>query len=261
MSDSVQDFEGIIMYRRDYRERDLLVKILTDKIGKTMFFVKNAKKRGSRIAADVLPFTYGNYTGALNQQGLSFINTVVDTGHFYEITKDIVKNAYATYILALIDSAFPDQQSVGRWFHQVRQALVLIDEGFDPAVIANVIEVQLLTAFGVAPNWQACGICGRTDLPFDYSIKYGGLICQEHFHLDPHRLHVDQRTIYYLRQFSRLNLDQLSSIEVREVTKKHLRHVIDEIYDDGVGLRLKSKKFIDQMDSWADKLPPLTNDN
>mgnify|MGYP003559560444 CR=1 FL=1 len=36
-------FTGIIMYRQDYRERDLLVKMLTDKIGPAMFFVKNAK--------------------------------------------------------------------------------------------------------------------------------------------------------------------------------------------------------------------------
>lgn len=43
-------FNGIIMYRRDYRERDLLVKILTDRVGKTMFLVKNAKKK--RLQAD-----------------------------------------------------------------------------------------------------------------------------------------------------------------------------------------------------------------
>ncbi len=30
-------FTGIIMYRQDYRERDLLVKMLTDKIGPAMF--------------------------------------------------------------------------------------------------------------------------------------------------------------------------------------------------------------------------------
>ena len=45
MSRITTDFRGIIMFRRDYRERDLLVKILTDKIGPAMFFVKGAKKR------------------------------------------------------------------------------------------------------------------------------------------------------------------------------------------------------------------------
>lgn len=258
MSDTVQEFNGIIMYRRDYRERDLLVKILTDQLGKTMFFVKNAKKKGSRIAADILPFTVGHYVGSLNQHGLSFINTTVETTHWHGITQDIEKNAYATYILALVDSAFVDQQPLGRWYHQIYRALALIDEGFDAAIIANIIEIQLLGAFGVAPNWQGCSVCGRTDLPMDYSLKYGGLLCQQHYHLDPHRLHTDPRTIYYLRRFSVVNLDQLSSVEVHPATKQHLRQVIDAIYDDGVGLRLKSKRFIDQMGSWADQLKPLT---
>lgn len=257
MSGSVQEFNGIVMYRRDYRERDLLVKILTDKIGKTMFFIKNAKKKGSRVAADILPFTSGRYTGVLNQDGLSFINTTMETTHFYQITQDIVKNAYATYVLALVDSAFTDQKPLGRWFHQIYQALTLIDDGLDAAVIANIIEIQLLVPFGIAPNWQGCSVCGRTDLAFDYSLKYGGVICQQHYHLDPHRLHVDQRTIYYLRRFSILDLDQLKSITVHPDTKKKLRQVIDEIYDEGVGLRLKSKRFIDQMDSWAEQIPPL----
>ncbi|KRM12090.1 DNA repair protein RecO [Paucilactobacillus suebicus] len=261
MVGSAEEFEGIIMYRRDYRERDQLIKILTDRVGKTMFFVKNVRKRGSRIAADVLPFTDGNYVGVLNREGLSFINTALETHHFYQITQDIVKNAYATYILGLVDSAFADQQQLGGWFHQIKQALTLIDEGFDERIITNIIEIQLLNVFGIAPNWQGCSVCGRNDLPLDYSIKYGGLLCQEHYHLDSYRLHVDQRTIYYLRKFSRLNLDQLTSIEVHEETKKHLRQVIDEIYDDGVGLRLKSKKFIDQLGTWENKLPPLTNDD
>ena len=60
MAREVTDFNGIIIYRQDYRERDLLVKMLTDKIGPAMFFVKGAKKRGFRLAADILPFTHGS---------------------------------------------------------------------------------------------------------------------------------------------------------------------------------------------------------
>lgn len=254
-------FNGIIMYRRDYRERDLLVKILTDRVGKTMFLVKNAKKRGFRLTADILPFTHGTYIGVLNQQGLSFMNAAADTQQYQTITQDIVKNAYATYILGLLDSAFQDDQPLGSWFDKISAALRLIDEGADEAIIANIIEVQLLDAFGVAPQWQGCAVCGRDDLAFDYSERYGGLLCTNHFHLDDHRLHLDQRTIYYLRQFSVLKLTQLNSINVHEATKKHLRAVLDQIYDNSVGLHLKSKRFIDQMSMWTQKLTQHTSND
>lgn len=254
MSRITTDFRGIIMFRRDYRERDLLVKILTDKIGPAMFFVKGAKKRGFRLAADILPFTHGEYIGSLTDNGLSFINTASDTSQYRSIASDISKNAYATYILALVDSAFQDGQGIGDWFNQVAAALDLINSGLDEQVIANVIETQLLVRFGVAPTWDRCVICGRDDLPLDFSEQYGGTLCRNHWHLDERRLHLDQRTVYYLQRFSTLNLQKLNSIKINSTTKRRLQFVLDSLYDNEVGLNLKSKKFIRQMGQWEEKL-------
>ncbi|MFV8213625.1 DNA repair protein RecO, partial [Streptococcus pluranimalium] len=36
--------QGIVLYNRDYRESDKLVKIFTETDGKRMFFVKHARK-------------------------------------------------------------------------------------------------------------------------------------------------------------------------------------------------------------------------
>lgn len=254
MSRITTDFRGIIMFRRDYRERDLLVKILTDKIGPAMFFVKGAKKRGFRLAADILPFTHGEYIGSLTDNGLSFINTASDTSQYRSIASDISKNAYATYILALVDSAFQDGQGIGGWFNQVAAALDLINSGLDEQVIANVIETQLLVRFGVAPTWDRCVICGRDDLPLDFSEQYGGMLCRNHWHLDERRLHLDQRTVYYLQRFSTLNLQKLNSIKINSTTKRRLQFVLDSLYDNEVGLNLKSKKFIRQMGQWEEIL-------
>ena len=254
MSRITTDFRGIIMFRRDYRERDLLVKILTDKIGPAMFFVKGAKKRGFRLAADILPFTHGEYIGSLTDNGLSFINTASDTSQYRSIASDISKNAYATYILALVDSAFQDGQGIGDWFNQVAAALDLINSGLDEQVIANVIETQLLVRFGVAPTWDRCVICGRDDLPLDFSEQYGGMLCRNHWHLDERRLHLDQRTVYYLQRFSTLNLQKLNSIKINSTTKRRLQFVLDSLYDNEVGLNLKSKKFIRQMGQWEEEL-------
>ncbi|MBD8085472.1 DNA repair protein RecO [Limosilactobacillus sp. c9Ua_26_M] len=254
MSRITTDFRGIVMFRRDYRERDLLVKILTDKIGPAMFFVKGAKKRGFRLAADILPFTHGEYIGSLTDNGLSFINTASDTSQYRSIATDISKNAYATYILALVDSAFQDGQGIGGWFNQVAAALELINSGLDEQVIANVIETQLLVRFGVAPTWDHCVVCGRDDLPLDFSEQYGGMLCRNHWHLDERRLHLDQRMVYYLQRFSTLNLQKLNSIKINPATKRRLQFVLDSLYDNEVGLNLKSKKFIRQMGQWEEKL-------
>ena len=259
MAREVTDFNGIIIYRQDYRERDLLVKMLTDKIGPAMFFVKGAKKRGFRLAADILPFTHGSYIGSLADDGLSFINVASETHQYRNIVADISKNAYATYILSLVDHAFPDGRSIGGWFGQVAAALERIDQGVDEQVVANVIEIQLLVMFGIAPNWDQCVVCGQDQGLLDFSEESGGMLCSRHWYLDPHRMHLDRRTVYFLQRLAHANLQKVRKISINPVTKRRIQAVIDTIYNDQVGLKLKSKHFIDEMHRWEQKMGNLSS--
>lgn len=261
MAREVTDFNGIVISRQDYRERDLLVKMLTDKIGLAMFFVRGAKKRGFRLAADILPFTYGSYIGALANDGLSFINVASETHRYRNIVTDISKNAYATYILSLVDHAFPDGRSIGAWYDQIAAALERIDQGVDEQVVANIIAIQLLTMFGVAPNWDQCVVCGQDQGPLDFSERSGGMLCSRHWHLDPRRLHLDRRTVYFLQRLAHANLQKIHKININPVTKRRIQGVVDTIYDDQVGLKLKSKYFIDEMHRWEQKMGNLPSND
>ena len=245
------DFTGIVISRTDYKERDMLVRILTDHFGIKTFFVRGARKKGFKLASAILPFSHGVYFGNINDQGLSFINGTRELAQYQSIFSDIELNAYASYIFGLIGAAFGNDEPLpDRWFAKVVASLKYIDSGLDAAIITNIIEVQLLAWFGVKPFLESCVICHETKGQFDLSETYGGLLCRKHWYLDVHRLHLDQRTVYYLRLFSALNLEQLHSISVKPETKKHLRQTLDTIYNDQVGVYVKAKKFIDQMGNW-----------
>ncbi|MCF6514987.1 DNA repair protein RecO [Lactobacillus sp. S2-2] len=247
-------FHGILMYRKDYKDNDMLVKFFTAEYGKKMFFVRGAKKKNFKMTSDILPFTYGEYTGNINDDGLSYILNASDTNHFKNITNDIFYNAYVTYIISLIDAAFPDSLKQVKWFNNLFYAQQHIDNGLDPEIITNLIELQLLPEFGVAQNFKDCVICGRNDLKLDYSESYGGLLCQNHFELDKYRISLDNDSLFYLKSLSETKIIDIKKIDVEKNTKKVLRQVIDKIYDNSVGINLKSKKFIDQMDQWSLKL-------
>ncbi|KRO18185.1 DNA repair protein RecO [Lacticaseibacillus saniviri] len=250
MAKQIVEFTGLVLTRQNYRESDLLVKILTDRFGKKMFLVSRARKPGFRMNAGILPFTLATYVGDVRDPGLSFINTVKEAKQFQTISQDIELNAYATYILSLIDLAYPDGEAIPTWFALAQQALALIDEGYDAQVLTNIIEVQLLQAFGVQPEWRGCVICHRTDLPFDFSEAYGGLLCQNHFDRDPYRYHLDQRVVYWLRLFSVVKLDQINDITLQPATKRQLQVALDRIYQDMVGVVPKAKRFLNQMNRW-----------
>ena len=57
MSTIGSETKGLVLFARNHREKDKLVKIFTEKYGKIMFFVKNANRPNNSIKTAILPFT------------------------------------------------------------------------------------------------------------------------------------------------------------------------------------------------------------
>lgn len=256
----IAESKGIILFTKDYKEKDKLVKIFTESAGKLMFFVKGAHRKNNPLKPAIMPYTQAVYLGKFNQEGLSFLNGAKEIHPFLQIQQDIFTAAYATYLLSLADAAIEDRIYDPNLFSFLEQALVLLDEGKDLAIVTNIFEIQILHRFGVSFNWQHCQICGQNQGKFDFSPKYHGLLCERHLMEDPNRYHADPVAIHFIRQFSQISYQQLQSIRLKAETKKEIQKVIDQLYEEYVGIHLKSKKFIEEMNDWGNILKP-TNEN
>lgn len=251
----LEELEGLVLFSRKHRERDYLVKIFTDRYGKLMFFVRGSKRPDWKFKTAIQPFSSGVYIADVQNEGLSFLRDTKDITSPASMYMDIFKNAYVTYILALTDAALEDRVPNNGLLQELLLAIQEIDEGdTDPEIIMNIFEVKFLKFFGVAPELRGCVVCGRTEGAFDYSSKYSGLLCPEHFHLDPRRYHASPKAIHFLRLFSVITMERVGKVSVKNETKKELRRVLDQLYDEMVGIRLKSKKFLDNMYKWQDVL-------
>lgn len=243
-----EEFYGIVVSKRDYKERDLLVRILTNRYGYRTFYIRGARKRGFRLASVILPFSHGRYLGSINDNGLSYIDAGREVDQYQNIFNDIMLNAYASYILGLGEKAIGEDCGLAaQWYRQIEGALNLIDRGVDPEVIVSVIEIQMLNLFGVAPEWRHCAVCDRQDSAFDYSESYGGILCERHWHLDPHRLHLEPRTVWLMRYLSDVRLDVFENVSLKDDTKKKLRAALGTIYDDQVGVYVPAARFLKEM--------------
>lgn len=246
--------KGIILFSKDYKEKDKLVKIFTESYGKQMFFVKGAHRKNNPLKPALLPFTEAVYLGDFRAEGLSFLNNSKDVTPFRLIQTDIFVSAYATYLLNLVDAAIDDQVYDPNLYHFLIQALHLLNEEKDPEIITNIFEIQILHRFGIWPMWGHCVVCGTTQGKFDYSSKYNGVLCQQHWTLDEHRYHADPVAIHFIRLFSTVSFTKIQELKLKPETKQAIRQTIDELYDEYVGIHLKSKKFIDEMKNWESTL-------
>lgn len=246
-----EQLRGIVVSTRKHRERDFLVKVFTDRYGLKMFFVRGSKKNSSKWTQAIQPFTVATYIADVRENGLSFLNDVKDITFFKHLHTDIFLNAYATYLMQLTDVALEDGKQDVPLFEELLAGLTAIDEGSDPEIVVNMFEVKFLRYFGVMPELRGCMRCGVTKGVFDYSSVYGGLLCEKDWAKDPRRYHASAKSISLLRLLSVLPLERLGNTTVKVETKKEMRRVIDKWYEEGVGINLKSKKFIDNMYSWS----------
>ncbi|EMB52828.1 DNA repair protein RecO [Streptococcus mutans 11A1] len=244
-----KETRGLVLYNRQFREDDKLVKIFTETSGKHMFFVRHATN--SKLSSVIQPLILADFILKINNHGLSYIEDYKGVSLFKEINADIYKLAYATYLVSLADAAISDAVYDAPLFAFLIKTLELMDEGLDYEILTNIFEIQILDRFGVQLNFHDCVFCHRVGLAFDFSHRYSGLLCPEHYEKDLYRSHLDPNVPYLLNQFQTLHFDSLKTISVKPDMKQKLRKFIDEVYEDYIGLRLKSKKFIDDLDHWG----------
>ena len=116
------------------------------------------------------------------------------------------------------------------------------------------IEIQILTRFGISLNFNECVFCHRVGQAFDFSFKYGACLCPEHYHEDEKRCHLNPNIPYLLNQFQAIDFETLETISLKTEIKQELRQFMDQLYEEYVGIHLKSKKFIDSLADWGQLL-------
>lgn len=241
---------GIVLYNRNFREDDKLVKIFTEQAGKRMFFVKHAAK--SKLNSGIQPLTIADYIVKLNEDGLGYIDDFHQVRTFKSIHEDIFTLAYASYIVSLADACMQDGIADAALFAFLEKTLELMESGLDAEILTNIFEIQLLTRFGISLNFHECAFCHRVGLPFDYSYQYSGVLCPNHYHEDAKRSHLDPNVLYLVDQFQAISFAELETISIKPEMKQKLRLFIDQLYEEYVGIHLKSKKFIDDLGKWGD---------
>lgn len=243
----LKEVQGIIFKRRKYKDTDLIVKIMTKNNGIISLIVKGAMRPKSKLNAATLNFSYGTYVIYTSGHGLSSLRTYKEVKQLDGIYDDLIKNAYTSFILDLIDHAFVEYQPIGKYYDLADFAIHKINEGVDPEIITQIVQMQLLTAFGVQPELRHCLICKKERGVFDYSIKLGGVICSDHFNDVQSRLYLKPKQTALLRTMGLVPIERLGKISLQSETKLATRKAIDRIYGETIDLNLKTKKFLDEM--------------
>ncbi|MFV9511034.1 DNA repair protein RecO [Tepidibacillus sp. LV47] len=236
--------EGIVIKTVDYGEGNKIITLFTEKYGKITLMARGAKKTKSRLSSVSQLFSYSDYTFFLTKSmGTLKSGDIIQS--FTKIQQDIIKTAYAAYLVELTDKMIEKHEPIPFLYQQLLSALKQIDEGKDSEIITRIYELKILEISGYRPVLNHCVLCDAHDHLKRFSVIHGGLICDHH----PNESSVvlQEGTIKLLRLFEDIDIRRIGNIHVKESTKSQMQFLMRSFIEHHAGIQLKSQHFLDQI--------------
>lgn len=246
--------EGIVIRTVDYGESAKIVTVYTKEIGKVTLMARGAKKPLSKLTGITQMFHHGIYLFHAGS-GMGTLQQGESIRRYRKIHEDIFLTAYTTFMAELLDRVTEEKQKNGPLFELFERLLQYLNDGYDPEIILNIFELKMLSILGIGPELNRCVSCGESEGTFFFSTQEGGLICHRCVEQDRYALTISPNAAKIMRLLYLVDANRLGNISISEQTKQEIRVLIDQYYDKNSGLHLKSKKFLQQMESMKLVIP------
>ncbi|WP_040228834.1 DNA repair protein RecO [Bhargavaea cecembensis] len=239
-------WEGIVLRTGPYGESNKVVTLLTREAGKVTAMARGAKKPASRLAGVTQPFTHGLFL-VYQGRGMGTLQSGDPLEPMRYLHQDITAAAYASFIAELMDKLIEDGRPAPAEFSLLLQAFHAINEEYDPEAISLFVQWKMLPVAGIYPVLHQCASCGATEGEFAFSFKENGFLCHRCYDRDPYLIRLSPSQVRLIRTFYTVPIEQVGKLTLKPATKAFMQKLVRTIYDEQVGIRLKSAAFIDQL--------------
>jgi len=236
----IKKIEGIVIGDTNYSESSKILNILTKDYGIIGVMSKGCRKVKSNLRTVSTKLIYGDFNVYYKDNGLSTLISVDLKRYYKNIMTDIIKISYATYLIELSQQTYKQNPST-EIYNLLIEGLNKIEDGFDPLIITNIIELKYLDYLGIGLNVDGCNICGNQTEIVTLSSKSGGFVCRECY---TNEKIVSEKAIKVIRMFNYVDISKITKLDLSIQTVKEISEFLDEYYDLYSGLHLKSKSFL-----------------
>lgn len=240
----MKKLEGIIIDEKPYGETSKILNVITKEKGLIGVLAKGAKRLKSPLRSVTERFCYGYFYLNYKEDKLSTLTSVDVINPLKRIKKDIKSLSYLNFLSELTKGVLK-QSNDSKVYDIYLSAIIKIEEGFDPGVITNILELKYLSFLGTKPKLNGCVVCSKQDV-VTISASKGGFVCTKHVDND---YIVSKKTIKLIKLLEYVDISKISKLEVSKEVKKEINDFIDDYYDRYTGLYLKSKSFLKTLDN------------
>lgn len=234
--------EGIIINDTNYGETSKIINILTDE-GIIGVIAKGAKSIKSPLRSTTLNLTYGSFNIYYNENKLSTLKSADIINELKNIKKDIVLVSYMSFLCDLVSQVMK-QNDDKKIYDMLISTLLKINDGLNPMIMTNILELKLLDYLGVGISFNSCCKCGKTKGIVTIDPDAGGYICKDCY---TNELYYDEKTLKMLRMYYLVEISSISDLKISDKVVNNINYFVNTYYDRYTGLYLKSKRFLNDL--------------
>ena len=236
----IREFEGIVVSETPYSESSKIINILTKDEGIIGVMAKGAKRIKSPLRVITERFTLGTFNVYYHKDKLSTLVNADVINPLRNIKTDIVKIGYLTYIVELAYQTA--KQNDDRNIYTILKSTILkIEEGLNPVVMTNILELKMLDYLGVGIDLDKCIKCGNQKNILTISGDEGGYICSD---CRTNEIIYGEKTIKMFRLYYYVDINSISDLKISDEVVQNINKILADYYDRFTGLYLKSKEFL-----------------
>lgn len=235
----IVDVKGLALSETNYSDSSKILNVLTEEYGLVGIISKGCRALKSKLRGSSRKLIYGTYHFYYKENGLSTLISVDVINDYPQTMKSLESVVYATYLLDLTKQVAKDNQDK-EILNIIVSALSKIEQGLNPSVIKNILELKYLSFLGVAPIVDGCSICGKTTNIISLSDTAGGFICSNCYQNEGY---YSAKAIKLLQIYYYIDISKLEKIDVEEKANNEISKFLDAYYERYTGIYLKSKNM------------------
>lgn len=236
------EVEGFILSETPYGETSKIINVLTKEYGLIGIMCKGAKSLKSKNRVSTMKLNYVKLNIYYKKDKLSTLVSSDIINPLKKIKSDIILVSYLGYLAELTHQVI--KQTESDLYDDFINIVLKLEEGLDPLVLTNILEIKYLEHLGVLFSLDACVICGSKKDIATLDGDKGGYIC---LNCLTNEVFVDKKVIQMIRMYYYVNISSIKEIKVEDSIKETINKFLDIYYERYTGLYLNSKDFLKKL--------------
>ena len=240
----MQEVDGFVLSEVPYGETSKIINVLTKEYGIIGIMCKGCKSLKSKYRVSTMKLTYSHFNLIYKKEKLSTLVSSDIINPLKLIKSDILLVSFLSYLTELTHQVVKQSNDFESIYNTFINTILKLEEGLDPLVLTNILEIKYLNFLGVLFNLEKCTLCKKNTNIATFDLDKGGYICLDCL---TDEVIVDKKVIKMLRMYYYVNIESIKEIKIDNITKNTINMYLDLYYEKYTGLYLNSKEFLKKL--------------